>query len=272
MDVGKGWSSGLEQAPRRAGSLWRQVSNLPILSAVEKSASWKLAATLGLVLCLLTGCAVGRPHLDEALLADSGTALRNQGMTQHYRVGCPDVLEVRVAGRSELGGRYTVKADGRIDLGGFGRVRVEGLAVPDIASRVAGALGATPNDVGVRVAEYNSQQVYLVGEVTGLQRAVPYQGPETVLDLLQRTGGITPGAAPGEVHVIHPGVAEGQAPQVFHIDLQAVVLKQDQRTNVRLQPFDQVYVGESEESCLAKCVPPCFRCLYDSLWGMRRGG
>jgi protein involved in polysaccharide export with SLBB domain len=237
MDVGKGWSSGL-----------------------------------GLLLCLLAGCALGRPHLDEALLADPGTAQRHQAVAERYRVACPDVLEVTVAGRADLGGRSTIKADGRIDLGGYGRVRVEGLAPPDIAARLARPLGAAPADVRVRVAEYNSQQVYLVGEVTGLQRAVPYQGPETVVDLLHRTGGITPGAAPGEVHVIRAGVAEGQAPQVFHIDLQAIVLKQDQHTNVTVQPFDQVYVGESDESCFAKCVPPCFRCLYDTLWGMRRGG
>lgn len=247
MNVGRGWSCGRERA-RRAACRW------PVL------------------LCLLTGCCLGRPHLDEALLADPGRAARNRGVSDLYRVGCPDVLEVTVAGRPELGGRYTVKADGRIELGPLGRLRVEGLTLPEVAGRVAEPLGVAPAAVRVRVAGYNSQQVYLVGEVAGLQRAVPYEGPETVLDLLQRTGGITPGAAPGEVHVIRAGVAEGQAPRVYHIDLQAIVLKQDDRTNLRLQPFDQVYVGESRQSCFARCVPPCFRCVYDTLCGMYRGG
>jgi polysaccharide export outer membrane protein len=247
MDVGRGWSSGPRQAPRAA------------------------CRGLGLLLCLLTGCCLCRPHLDEALLADPGRAARNQGVIDRYRVACPDVLEVAVSGRPAWGGRYTVKADGRIDLGRLGRVRVEGLTLPDVATRVAEPLEVAPAEVHVRVAEYNSQQVYLVGQVTGLQRAVPYEGPETVLDLLKRTGGITPGAEPDEVHVVRAGVAEGQTPQVFHIDLQAIVLKQDQHTNLRLQPFDQVYVGESQESCFAKFIPPCFRCLYDLLCGMRRG-
>jgi protein involved in polysaccharide export with SLBB domain len=248
MDVGTGWSSGQERAPRAA------CRGLPLL------------------LCLLTGCCLGRPHLDEALLADPGRDARNQGVAYLYRVGCPDVLEVTVPGRPELAGRYTVKADGRIDLGPLGRVRVDGLRLPEIAARLAEPLGVPPETIRIRVVEYNSQQVYLVGEVAGLQRAVSYQGPETVLDLLQRTGGITPGAAPGEVHVIRAGVAEGQTPAVFHVDLQAVVLKQDQRTNLRLQPFDQLYVGESRQSCVARCMPPCFRCLYDALWGMWRPG
>ncbi|HJT78705.1 MAG TPA: hypothetical protein VJ739_15990, partial [Gemmataceae bacterium] len=131
---------------------------------------------------------------------------------------------------------------------------------------------APPATVRVRVLEYNSQQVYLVGAVTGMQRAVPYQGPETVLDLLQRAGGIAPEAAPGAVHVIRCGVAEGRAPEVYHIDLAAIVLQGDQRTNLRLQPFDQVYVGESRPSCYARCIPPCLRGLYDALFGMRREG
>ena len=247
MDVGKGWSFG-------GGEVGRGGS-----------------AALALALCLLGGWALGRPHLDEALRAEAGRPDRNQGVANHYLIGCPDVLEVTVAGRPEWSGTHTVKADGRIGLAHLGRVRVEGLTVLEVAERIADRVGLPPGAVRIRVAGYNSQQVYLVGEVTGLQRAVAYEGPETVLDLLQRTGGITAGAAPGEVHVIRPGVAEGQPPQVFHIDLEAIVLRHDQQTNVRLQPFDQVYVGESRQSCFARCVPPCLRSLYDSLSGMRRG-
>jgi protein involved in polysaccharide export with SLBB domain len=247
MNVDNGWSSRREQTQRAA------------------------RRGMGLILCLLTGCCLGRPHLDEALLADDGSVDRNHGVATAYLIACPDVLDVQVTGRPDVSGRYTVKADGRIELGRR-RVRVEGLTTPDVAARLTDRVEAPAADVHVRVAEYNSQQVYLVGEVTGLQRAVPYMGPETVLDLLQRTGGIKPGAEPHEVHVIRARVAEGQAPQVFHIDLQAILLQKDERTNLRLQPFDQVYVGESPQACYARCVPPCFRAVYDALWGMYRNG
>ncbi len=188
MEAGKGWSSGRGKVQRRA------------------------QGGAALFLCLLAGCCLGRPHLDEALLADAGREERNRGVAEHYLVACPDVLDVTVPGRPDLSGRRTVQADGRIAFGSPGRVRVEGLTVPEVAARLEEEAEAPPGSVRVRVLEYNSQQVYLVGEVTGLQRAVPYQGPETVLDLLQRTGGIRPGAAPGEVHVIRCGVPEGRAP------------------------------------------------------------
>jgi protein involved in polysaccharide export with SLBB domain len=246
MELGKGWSSGREHC-RRRGLGW-----------------------LGPALCLLTGCALGRPHLDEALLARPVDPTRTREAAAHYLVACPDVLEVTITGRPEGSGRHAITADGRLDLGPLGRFRVEGRPAAAVAGHIATEAGLPPGDVQVRVAEHNSQQVYLVGAVTGLQHAVPYEGPETVLDLLQRTGGIAPGAAPGEVHVIRPGVAEGRPPQVFHIDLQAIVLDHDERSNLQLQPFDQVFVGESRRSSFARCIPPCLRGPYDCVCGLCR--
>jgi protein involved in polysaccharide export with SLBB domain len=118
------------------------------------------------------------------------------------------------------------------------------------------------------VAEFNSQQIYLFGQVVGLQRAVAYQGPENVLDLLRRTGGITPGAAPNDVYVIRPRIDEDRPPEVFHINLGSILMDQDQHTNLRLQAFDQVYIGETRKANLEKCIPPCLRPLYKSVCGL----
>jgi protein involved in polysaccharide export with SLBB domain len=222
-------------------------------------------------LVLQAGCALTRPYLDEALLAQPEDPARNRDAAARYLIACPDVLDVAIAGRPDCGGRHAVTTDGRIDLGAAGRLRVEGLPLAGVVRRIAEDASVPPESVRVDVVEHNSQQVYLVGDVAGSQRAVPYEGPETVLDLLRRTGGIRPGAAPGEVHVIRPGVAEGRPPEDFHIDLEAIVRDGDERTNLRLQPFDQVYVGESRRSSFARCVPPCLRGLYGALCGLYRG-
>jgi protein involved in polysaccharide export with SLBB domain len=233
------------------------------------------AARLGpfaFFLIFLSGCAVANCHVDRALLSDPGQELWNQGVAENYRVGCPDVLLVTGIGQPDPGQLRPIAPDGRIDLGPLGRFRVEGMTMASAARQIAAEANLPPRAVQVQVVEYRSQKVYLFGEVTGLQRAVPYQGPETVLDLLRRTGGITPGAAAGEVHVVRSHVAEGRAPEVFHVDLKAVVMKHDERTNLRLRPFDQVYVGESLPSSWAKCVPPCFRPFYEAAWGLGRTG
>ena len=99
---------------------------------------------------------------------------------------------------------------------------------------------------------------------------MPYQGPETVLDLLQRVGGLSPSAAPTDVQVVRAHVADGKTPEVFHVDLAAIVVKHDQQSNVRLLPFDQVYVGQSRRSTYVPALPPWLRPLYHALCGMWR--
>jgi protein involved in polysaccharide export with SLBB domain len=202
-------------------------------------------------------------------MADRG--LNDGGALEAYLVGCPDVLEVAVAGRPDLGCRAPVAVDGCVDLGALGRPRVEGRTPPAIARELAGPAGVPADRVVLRVAAYNSQQVFLFGQVNGVQKAVPYRGPETVLDLLQRTGGLTPGAAPEDVYVIRPHLVDGTRPEVFHVDLQAIVLKHDPATNLRLQPFDQVHVGETRQATVEHCLPPGLRPLYQALCGQSSG-
>jgi len=74
----------------------------------------------------------------------------------------------------------------------------------------------------VRVATYKSEQIFLIGQVAGSQSVVPYQGPETVVDLLRRVGGLTPGAAPDDVYVVRSRMVEGRRPEVFRVQLRAL--------------------------------------------------
>lgn len=214
--------------------------------------SWWGRAAAGPVLVLLAGCA-GR--LDRALLADHNPAAHSANPETAYCVHCPDVLDVSAPGWS---GHQAVGPDGRVRTAG-GAVRVDGETPAEAARSIADRLGVDPDAVRVRVAEFNSQRVYVHGEVAGLQRAVPYQGPETVLDLLQRVGGLSRGAATGDIQVVRAHVADGRPPEVFRVDLEAILRRGDQATNVRLEPFDQVYVGQTRRKCLACCLPPWLR-------------
>ena len=286
MKFGEGWSLG---RLRRAGgaSPWSLLNRL----------------SMGLALSLLVGCAAGPPRLDQALMADKGAVSRNQGVEQAYHVFCPDVLQITIdpnkqqtarnrenraiqrvsvpsvdSGSFLPTGKYAIDADGRIDLGPLGKPRVEGRSPSQLVNLLSDEIGVPVERIQVKVVEYNSQQIYLYGQVMpdGLakssQRAVPYQGPETVLDLLQRVGGITPGAASNDINVVRSNLANNQPPLVFHIDLRAIVMNQDQSSNLRLQPFDRVFVGEAKKSSLEKCLPPCVRPIYEKLCGMRRPG
>jgi protein involved in polysaccharide export with SLBB domain len=187
-----------------------------------------------------------------------------------YSIGCPDVLEIKIAGRPELSGTQEVAGDGKILAPNGERVRVEGLSTAGAARRLAGVSGLNFNQVTVKVANYHAQQIYLVGQGVGQQRSVPYQGPETTLDLLKRVGGVAAGAAPDEVYVVRSRIAEGKQPEVFHVKLRDILTRQDESTNIRLQPQDQIYVGETNRSVLSRYMPPWLKPLFDAVWGMAR--
>jgi protein involved in polysaccharide export with SLBB domain len=235
----------------------------------ERWSSWKSwsAALLALLPLLLSapGCAKDRASVGKNLRAQEN-ALFHGEIADRYRLGCPDIVELSVPSRPELNGRYQVQPEGRIELENYGKLRVEGKTPLEAAKLVAEETGVDQEKVEVRVAEYRSQHLLLFGEVIGWQRSVSYRGPETVLDLLRRVGGITPGAEPKDVYVLRPHLGDNQRPEAFHVDLHAIVLKHDHKTNIRLQPFDQVYVGETRKAQIEKAVPPWLRAAYQAIW------
>jgi len=208
-----------------------------------------------LVLALVSGCAGNSERLSKALVADRQPAAHARDLETHYRVHCADVLRVEVKGRPANSGNCKVALDGRILLADY-RVEVEGRRTARIVALVAQEVGAREADVRVSVEEFNSQQLYLFGEVASKHQIVPYRGPETVLDLLQRVGGGTAGAALADVRVVRSHIADGLPPEVFHVDLQAILLEKDLQSNIRLEPSDHIHIGQSRRSKVACQLPP----------------
>ena len=229
-----------------------------------------LAGFVGWLSCFFciasAGCFVHRQDVEHHLQAKRFIQKRNQGVAENYVMGCPDVLQVSLAAQAKSAGKFTIGADGRIELGPNVRVRVEGHTPGEAAVEIAAAIGTAPTNVAVEVAEYHSQHVILFGQVIGWQRVVAYQGQETVLDLLHRAGGIARGAAPESIYVVRTHVEDGLRPEIFHVNLPAIVQKNDDRTNIRILPYDQIYVGETRQSHIEKLVPPCIRPFYQMFW------
>ncbi len=204
-------------------------------------------------------------------MADRDPAAYGAGLEEFYIVHCPDLLAVDAPGRLNDDAR-PVGVDGCIPLADGVRLRADGLTTPEIARAAADALGLPAEQVRAGVIEYNSQEIYLFGEAAGGERSVPYQGPETVVDLLRRVGGVAPGAAVGNVQVVRSHVADGTSPELFQVDLAAIVLHGDQKTNVRLEPFDQIYIGQTKRSCLKMALPPWVQALHERVVERKRTG
>jgi polysaccharide export outer membrane protein len=124
------------------------------------------------------------------------------GADAAYRVGPGDVLEVIVEGRPDLSRLPTVQTTGAVFLPRAGEVEVGGLTAEEIGARIAPRLTgedlASPR-VSVRVREFQSQFVWVYGEVARPGRK-PLRSGTRLVDALLDAGGFTSRAS-GEVTV-----------------------------------------------------------------------
>jgi polysaccharide export outer membrane protein len=119
-----------------------------------------------------------------------------------YRVGSGDVLEVTVRNEPELSRLPTVQTTGAVFLPDAGEVPVAGLTTAEIAARISSRLAAPGKpapDVTVRVKEYQSQFVWVRGQVFHPGRK-PLRAGTRLVDALLDAGGFTPRSS-GEVTV-----------------------------------------------------------------------
>jgi polysaccharide export outer membrane protein len=117
-----------------------------------------------------------------------------------YRIGPGDVLEITVFDNDDLSRAPTVQTSGAIALPLLGEVPVAGLSVAEVKEKLTALLGRdylVNPQVEVRVKEYQSQFVSVVGEVNSPGRK-PLRGRTRLIDLLIEAGGFTPRAS-GEV-------------------------------------------------------------------------
>jgi polysaccharide biosynthesis/export protein len=118
-------------------------------------------------------------------------------MRPEYRLGPGDVLEVTVLGNADLSRTATIQPAGTIGLPLLNEVAVAGLTVAEVQRNLTALLGKdflVNPQVEVRVKEYNSQFVLVVGEVNTPGRKA-LRGSTRLIDLLVEAGGFTPRAS-----------------------------------------------------------------------------
>lgn len=110
-----------------------------------------------------------------------------------YRVGPGDVLEVEVTQEEKLTGPYTVDDSGAIELDLLGKVDVSGRTPEEIDALLTGKLKVyfKAPTVRLKVGEYHSQKVYVLGAVAK-PGAFVLQGEKSLLDVVLEAGGTTP--------------------------------------------------------------------------------
>ena len=189
--------------------------------------------------------------------AGGQTATRNGtapelGLThQDYQLGPGDIINVIVWDHPEItipAGSYRsaeqsgtlVADDGTIFFPYAGTVNVAGMTPRQVRDILSKRLSKVIENVqlDVRVVAFRSKRVYIVGEVSKPGLLAIDDIRMTLVEAINRAGGITEGADHGNVLLTRDGTT-------YRVDLQALYEDGDTTQNVLLQPGDIVNVPDS---------------------------
>ncbi len=175
--------------------------------------------------------------------ANSGSADRGDVSHQvspersvsEYKIGVSDVLHVNVWKNVDLSQTVTVDPYGFVSLPLLGDIRVSGLSTNELGTLLTAKYASyvvTPQ-VTVSVMDIRSRQVFVMGEV-GKPGAYDLATPLTVLQIIAKSGGLTPYAKRKNIYVM-------RASQRLPFNYPRVT-KGDSRQNIVLQPGDTIIV------------------------------
>jgi polysaccharide export outer membrane protein len=119
-----------------------------------------------------------------------------------YEVGPGDVIEVAVYGNDDLSRIPTVQTNGSISLPLLGEVQVAGLTIAEVQRKITNLLAKdylVNPQVEVKVRDYNSQYVSVVGDVNSPGRK-PIRGRMRLIDVLIEAGSFKASAS-GQVMI-----------------------------------------------------------------------
>ncbi len=148
-----------------------------------------------------------------------------------YEIGVGDQIAVTVWGLPEIFPVVNVNREQnlrRVDLNGniffpyAGLVKAKGKTQDQLRNDLTSLLSSSFNDpqIDISIAQFNSQQVFVLGEVTKPIKLSLSDVPISLADALGEAYGLnTNTAAASQVFVIRQS-ASGKYPQLFHADMQ----------------------------------------------------
>ena len=166
---------------------------------------------------------------------------------QEYAIGARDILRITVWGQPDLSKDYPVGEDGLVQFPLVGAVQAAGLTTTRLAESLRQLLEKdylVDPQVLIAVAEYRSQKISVLGEADkpGLYYLT---GPDRVLDILSRAGGLAKTAGTQLVLIRKKGEAGKAGETILRLSLDKVQAG-DRSENILLQDDDTIFIPKAQ--------------------------
>lgn len=163
--------------------------------------------------------------------------------SENTTVGAGDVFTMQIVGEAGLPSEYQISPDGNVNLPYVHLVHVEGLEPQEISElirkRFIDAKILSDPSVIVRVREYNSKHVIMLGQVARPGRFA-FSAGMTLVQAISMAGGFTAVAKHNQVSLKRK--TEGGGTKTVIVSVDAIIEGDSQ--DIVLQAGDQVYVPE----------------------------
>ncbi len=161
-----------------------------------------------------------------------------------YRLGDGDIVRIIVFDHADLTTTTRITSGGMVTFPLFGRVKIDGMTVSQVAREVAQRLsdGFVVNpQVSVFVEEFRSKRAIIMGQVTS-PGMYELTGPTSLVELISKAGGLRPEA--GDRAVIKRK-AGAQGEEELTVNLRDLVERGDVSLDVPIIEGDTVFVSEA---------------------------
>jgi len=166
-------------------------------------------------------------------------------ISPNYRVGPQDMIEITVFGHDEWNRSVRVSEEGKIPFPFIGEIDINGLTRLEIEKKLKTAIDErllVNAQVIVFIKEFHSQKISLFGAV-GNQGQYELEGPETLLSLLSKAGGMTENA--GEDILVIRQLPD-KTTRSLKISIHDLMMNGDPALDIPLQTNDKINVPKAE--------------------------